>query len=282
MLALRAAGWAVSLFVINFGNIMSKMHFYKYQGTGNDFVILDNRNWSYTALTQERVRALCDRRYGIGGDGLMLLNPHTGYDFEMKYYNSDGRESTMCGNGGRCLVKFAYDMGIHKNEYSFLAVDGPHKAEIDDDGIVSLKMKDVGSVTEVRGDFILDTGSPHYVKMVSELMDYDVYHNGMEIRYSSDFAKEGINVNFVEQKKPDEIIVRTYERGVEDETLSCGTGVTASALACYHNEMGYNYVKVVTKGGKLTVKFDRTGDNQFENIWLCGPAVKVFEGDIEG
>jgi len=260
---------------------MNKLYFFKYQGTGNDFIILDNRNWSYTSLTQERIQLLCDRRFGIGADGLMLLNPHTGYDFEMKYYNSDGRESTMCGNGGRCLVKFAYDQGIHKNEYSFIAVDGPHLAEIDDKGIVSLKMKDVPRIDEYHGDFILDTGSPHYVKMVSEVMDIDVYHKGMDIRYSSEFAKEGINVNFVEQRRPDEIIVRTYERGVEDETLSCGTGVTASALASYHNEVGYNYVKVITKGGKLTVRFDRTGSNSYENVWLCGPAVKVYEGSIE-
>jgi diaminopimelate epimerase len=260
---------------------MSKLHFVKYQGTGNDFVILDNRNWSYTALTTERIRALCDRRFGIGADGLMLLSPHTGFDFEMKYYNSDGRESTMCGNGGRCLVKFAYDLGIHKSEYRFLASDGPHQADIDDDGTVSLKMKDVNGTREYQGDIILDTGSPHYVKMVSDVMEYDVVEKGMEIRYSSEFSREGINVNFVEQKKADEIIVRTYERGVEDETLSCGTGVTAAALACYHNEVGYNYVKVNTRGGKLTVKFDRHDNNTYTDIWLCGPAVRVFEGFTE-
>ena len=260
---------------------MAKMNFHKYQGTGNDFIILDNRNWSYTALTLERVKFLCDRRFGIGADGLMLLNTKAGYDFEMKYYNSDGRESSMCGNGGRCLVKFAYDLGIRKNEYHFIAADGPHQAEIDDKGVVSLKMKNVETIRDHHGDFILDTGSPHYVKMVVDVMDYDVFHKGMDIRYSSEFAKEGINVNFVEQKRSDEIIVRTYERGVEDETLSCGTGVTASALACYHNEMGYNDVRVITKGGKLTVKYDRVGENYFENIWLCGPAVKVFEGTIE-
>ena len=142
-------------------------------------------------------------------------------------------------------------------------------------------MKDVAGIRDYHNDFILDTGSPHYIKMVSDVMDYDVFRKGMEIRYSSDFAKEGINVNFVEQKRVDEIIVRTYERGVEDETLSCGTGVTASALACYHNEMGYNDVRVVTKGGRLRVEFDRIGENTFENIWLCGPALKVYEGDIE-
>jgi diaminopimelate epimerase len=257
------------------------LHFFKYQGTGNDFVILDNRNWSYTSLTKERIRLLCDRHVGIGADGLMLLNPHPGFDFEMKYYNADGGESTMCGNGGRCLVKFAYDQGINKAEYNFIAVDGPHIAEIDDQGIVSLKMKNVSEMREDHGDYILDTGSPHYIKMVSEVMDLDVYDKGMEIRYSSEYAKDGINVNFVEQKRPDEIIVRTYERGVEDETLSCGTGVTASALACYHNEVGYNYVKVITPGGKLTVRFDRNDDGSYENIWLCGPALKVFEGSIE-
>jgi len=259
---------------------MNTMHFYKYQGTGNDFVILDNRNWSYTSLTKERIRLLCDRRFGIGADGLMLLNPHAGFDFEMKYYNADGGESTMCGNGGRCLVKFAYDQGIRKNEYNFIAIDGPHLAEIDDQGIVSLKMKNVSGIEESKGDFILDTGSPHYVKMVSEVMDTDVYHKGMDIRYGSDYAAEGINVNFVEQKRPDEIIVRTYERGVEDETLSCGTGVTAAALACYHNEVGYNYVKVTTRGGKLAVRFERNDDGSFENIWLSGPAERVFEGTI--
>ena len=260
---------------------MNQMHFFKYQGTGNDFIILDNRNWSYTALTTERVRFLCDRRFGIGADGLMLLNPHTGYDFEMKYYNADGNEGSMCGNGGRCMVKFAYDIGIRKPEYSFIAIDGPHLAEIDVDGTVSLKMKNVSDIDEFRGDFLLNTGSPHYVKMVTDVTELDVVNKGMDIRYSSDFAKEGINVNFVEQRRPDEIFVRTYERGVEDETLSCGTGVTASALACYHNEVGYNYVKVLTKGGKLTVRFDRTADNTFENIWLCGPATRVFEGSID-
>jgi len=258
-----------------------KIHFYKYQGTGNDFIILDNRNWSHTALTMDRVKFLCDRRFGIGADGLMLLNQKSGFDFEMKYYNADGRESSMCGNGGRCMVKFAYHLGMHKNRYLFSAVDGSHEAEIDDDGTVSLKMVDVKDIQEYHSDFILDTGSPHYVKIVSDVMDYDVFHKGMDIRYNSEFAKEGINVNFVEQKKADEIIVRTYERGVEDETLSCGTGVTASALVCYHNDVGYNDVTVITKGGRLVVEFDRANDGSFHDIWLCGPAEKVFEGEIE-
>jgi diaminopimelate epimerase len=257
-----------------------KIQFYKYQGTGNDFVILDNRNWSYTSLTQEQVKFICDRRFGVGADGLMLLNPKTDYDFEMIYYNSDGRESTMCGNGGRCMVKFAYHLGMHKSQFLFCAIDGDHLAELDHDGIVSLKMKDVSEIREDKGDFILNTGSPHLVKIVSDVMDLDIYQLGMDIRYSPTFAKEGINVNFVEQKKPDEIIVRTYERGVEDETLSCGTGVVASALVCHHNDVGYNDVTVMTKGGKLVVEYDRVNDS-YENIWLCGPAEKVFEGSFE-
>jgi diaminopimelate epimerase len=255
--------------------------FYKYQGTGNDFVLLDNRNWDFTALTTEKIRSLCDRRFGIGADGLMLLNPKNGYDFEMKYYNSDGREGSMCGNGGRCMVKFAYQMGIGKGKFTFLAADGEHQAEIEENGIIKLKIKDVHGIREYHGDHILDTGSPHYVKIVSDVMDVDVYRKGMDIRYNSNFAAEGINVNFVEQKYEDEIVVRTYERGVEDETFSCGTGVAASAIVCYHNDAGYNDVIVHTKGGKLTVNYTRVNDDTYEDVWLCGPAEKVFEGSIE-
>jgi diaminopimelate epimerase len=256
------------------------IHFHKYQGTGNDFIILDNREGLHSGLTTAQIQFLCSRRFGIGADGLMLLNLKPGYDFEMKYYNSDGSESTMCGNGGRCMVKFASHLGIHRPVYHFLAIDGPHEAEIDDDGTVSLKMKDVKSVSDFHGDFVLDTGSPHYIKIVNNVMDLDVYEKGHRIRNSEAFSKEGINVNFVEQKGDDEIIVRTYERGVEDETFSCGTGVTAAALVCYHNEIGFNNVDVRTKGGKLSVEFVRTGEDTYEDIWLCGPAEKVFEGNI--
>lgn len=257
------------------------IHFYKYQGTGNDFIILDNRNWSFTSLSTDQINSLCDRRFGIGADGLMLLNNKEGYDFEMKYFNADGREGSMCGNGGRCMVKFAYHLGIHKDSYKFLAIDGEHEAEIDDKGIVSLRMKDVHGIQEQHGDFILNTGSPHYVKIVTDVLEMDVYNKGMDIRYSPPFSKEGINVNFTEQEKVDSIIVRTYERGVEDETFSCGTGVTAAALICYHNPSGFNDVTVHTKGGKLTVEYDRVDDDTYTNIWLSGPAEKVFEGDVE-
>ncbi len=256
------------------------VHFYKYQGTGNDFILIDNRDNSFT-LTTEQIRQLCDRRFGIGADGLMTLNEKEGYDFEMKYYNSDGREGSMCGNGGRCIVKFAYHLSIHRALYRFLAIDGEHEAEIDISGIVSLKMKDVQKIAKYHNDFVLDTGSPHYVKLVGNVMQLDVYKKGHEIRNSKDFREDGINVNFVEQDiNNDKITVRTFERGVENETYSCGTGVTASALVCYHNEIGFNEVEVKTLGGKLTVEFDRTEDDQFNNIWLCGPAEKVFEGEI--
>jgi diaminopimelate epimerase len=259
-----------------------KLIFHKYQGTGNDFVIADNRKGEYSSLTKEQVKKLCDRRFGIGADGLMLLNEKPGYDFEMKYYNADGREGSMCGNGGRCIAKFAYHLGMHKASYKFLAYDGVHEAEIDPDGIVSLKIKDVKTVRKFHNDFILDTGSPHYIKMVSNVMDMDVYKKGHEIRHSKEFEEEGINVNFVEQlPEVDRIIVRTFERGVEDETFSCGTGVTAAALVCYHNENGFNDVAVKTLGGNITVEFDRIDDNHYENIWLCGPAEKVFEGSVE-
>ena len=257
------------------------IEFFKYQGTGNDFVIIDNRNGKLNGLTTSQIHTICDRRFGIGGDGLMLLNNHTGYDFEMKYFNADGRESSMCGNGGRCLVRFAQDIGIMRTNYSFLAIDGPHEASINMDGIVSLKMKDVSHIDFRRSHYVLDTGSPHYVELTADVMNIDVVKKGREIRYSPEYEKEGINVNFVEQlDEPDKILVRTYERGVEAETYSCGTGVTAAALVCHHNDNGFNRVEVQTLGGHLSVEFDIIGD-AYKNVWLNGPAEKVFDGTIE-
>jgi diaminopimelate epimerase len=253
--------------------------FYKYQGTGNDFVIIDNRGGNIF-LSTEQINKLCDRKFGVGADGLMLLNSKDGYDFEMKYYNADGNESSMCGNGGRCLTQFAFDMGIKREKYKFIAVDGAHEAEFDEDGWVDLKMKDVPEIEKFHGDSVLNTGSPHFVKSVTDVMRMDVFKEGSDIRYSSEFAAEGINVNFVEQTDTDKITVRTYERGVENETLSCGTGVTASALVFAHNETGFNRIEIKTLGGNLAVEFDKKGDDGFENIWLCGPANFVFKGEI--
>ena len=256
------------------------IHFFKYQGTGNDFIILDNRDSTYSFLNTAQVNFLCSRKFGIGADGLMLLNKHNYYDFEMVYYNADGKEGSMCGNGGRCLVKFAYDSGIKKTTYHFMATDGPHEAEIDLQGIVRLKMKDVQAVKNKTDHFILDTGSPHYVQFVQNLQNMDVKEEGKKIRYSDDFADEGINVNFVETVDDHTIFVRTYERGVENETLSCGTGVTAAALVSAHNENSFNEIDVRTTGGKLSVEFDLSDENEYSNIWLCGPAEFVFKGEI--
>lgn len=254
--------------------------FYKYHGTGNDFIIIDNRQ-NKIELNKEQVRKMCTRRFGIGADGLMMMNSMPGYDFKMIYYNADGNLSSMCGNGGRCIIQFAYDIGLRKTEYLFSAIDGEHKAVIEDSGWIDLNMKDVDSVETSFSDFILDTGSPHYVKTVTNVWDVDVVRQGREIRYSKRFADKGINVNFVQNNEDGNISVRTYERGVEDETLSCGTGITAAALVFAHNDNGFNHVLVKTSGGNLAVEFDKTGETSFKNIWLCGPATFVFKGEIE-
>ncbi len=258
-----------------------KIQFYKYQGTGNDFIIFDNRKNELPSLTTDQVSFLCHRRFGIGADGVIFLNPHTHYDFEMKYYNSDGNEGSMCGNGGRCLIKFAYDLGIVKTTYKFIAFDGEHEASVTEKGLVALKMTDVNAIKEVGSDYILNTGSPHYIHMENSVKEMNVVKKGREIRYKPEFEKEGINVNFVELiQDSHKIKVRTYERGVEDETYSCGTGVTAAAIVCYHNDEGFNQVQVETKGGKLSVEYDKEG-NSFKNIWLIGPAEQVFQGTID-
>lgn len=258
-----------------------KIDFFKYQGTGNDFVILENRDNRYDNLSTAQVKQICNRRFGVGADGLMLLCNHDTLDFEMIYYNADGNKSSMCGNGGRCLVKFAKHQGMYKVTYRFMAVDGPHEAEIDMHDIVRLKMQDVQSVEFHTGHAILNTGSPHFVKFARNVEDIDVLETGRNIRYSKPFKKDGINVNFVEPTNEDGIYVRTYERGVEDETMSCGTGVTAAALMNAHNERGFNRVEVKTPGGRLSVEYNKINEDHFENIWLCGPAELVYKGEIE-
>lgn len=256
-----------------------QLDFNKYQGTGNDFIVIDNRN-KQVQLTQDQIAHLCHRRFGIGADGLMLLNLQEGFDFEMKYYNSDGAEGSMCGNGGRCLTQFARDAGILNSHYSFIASDGTHEAIIEKTGWVKLKMSDVQSVQEQDGAFILNTGSPHYIQPVTHLNELDVFLEGQKIRYNAQFKNEGINVNFVEQQPNGSLMVRTYERGVEDETYSCGTGVTAAALSNKNAVIGFNTVSIVTKGGALTVEFEKKDHLHYQNIWLCGPATFVFKGTI--
>jgi diaminopimelate epimerase len=258
-----------------------QLEFFKYQGTGNDFIIVDNRMQEWNSkLDTNQIKLLCDRRLGIGADGLMLLQNHPDYDFEMIYFNANGETGSMCGNGGRCLVQFAKDLGIRKEIYSFLASDGPHEANFDEQGWVNLKMKDVDEVVAQGQHFVLDTGSPHYVCYEKDILKTNVFEKGKTIRYSKEFAEKGINVNFVEQLDEDTIYVRTYERGVEDETLSCGTGVTAAAIVSAHNDRGFNAIEVKTLGGRLRVEYDRLGEDSFKNIWLCGPAVFVFNGSM--
>ena len=256
-----------------------KLPFYKYQGTGNDFVIIDNRELGLSGEDTALIRRLCDRRFGIGGDGLIFLQERDGFDFEMVYFNSDGRESTMCGNGGRCIVKFAHDLGMGTEEFSFLAIDGPHRGSINHDGSVSLEMKDVMTTFRRGADYVLDTGSPHIVHFVDNIHEYPVYEKGRSIRYSETYNEKGINVNFVEELSKSNIYVRTYERGVEDETLSCGTGVVASAISYYyHKDLGETSINIQTIGGQLNVKFN-IRDKHFTDIWLTGPSLQVFTGE---
>lgn len=258
------------------------LQFYKYQGTGNDFIIADNRNGD-VSLSREAIGQLCHRRFGIGADGLMLLQNKKGYDFEMIYFNSDGRESSMCGNGGRCIVAFAKKLGIIKESATFYAIDGPHEAKIisssGNKNVVSLKMCDVNSI-EKNPDFIfLNTGSPHYVVFVEDVKSVNVFNEGRKIRYSERFKEKGTNANFVELAN-DVIKVRTYERGVEDETLSCGTGVTAAALAAaLIKKPDAEFYNIETPGGKLKVFFKKKNDD-FIDIWLEGEAEFVFKGEI--
>jgi diaminopimelate epimerase len=254
------------------------INFSKYQGTGNDFVIIDNRDGNIS-LSNKQIAFLCDRRFGVGSDGLLLLGAADGYDFKMTYYNANGTEGTMCGNGGRCLVQFAYDNGIVKEHYIFIAIDGPHEASINNNGWVHLKMSDVHAVETGEDFFVTNTGSPHYIKMVEGIENFNVFNEGKAIRYNDRFAKEGINVNFIEHQK-DHIFVRTYERGVENETYSCGTGVTASAIiSCLHKQ-GEQEVSIKTIGGKLAVSFNNQGGGHFNNIWLKGPGTFVYKSSI--
>jgi diaminopimelate epimerase len=257
-----------------------ELRFFKYQGTGNDFILIDNRDGS-VHLDQKQIAALCHRRFGIGADGLMLLQNEPGVDFKMVYFNSDGRESSMCGNGGRCIVAFASRLGIVGNKARFTAVDGVHEALIDASDNIALKMQDVKNIEQSGDHFILNTGSPHYVRVVHALNDLDVVAEGKIVRYGPEFAEDGINVNFLE-RVGEELFVRTYERGVEDETYSCGTGVTASALVACLRGMATtkNSCVVKTMGGVLEVSYERVLENNFYNIWLKGPASFVFEGAI--
>jgi diaminopimelate epimerase len=254
-----------------------EISFYKYQGTGNDFVMIDNRPGHFSGPGQQTVTRLCHRRMGIGADGLILLQHHPDFDFEMVYYNADGRLGSMCGNGARCAVQFAHFLGVIGYDTRFLAADGPHEGMIRE-GLVHLKMNAVREIEETEGDYFLDTGSPHYVRFVEGIESFGVFDQGSAIRNNNRFREQGTNVNFAQQL-PDALFVRTFERGVEDETLSCGTGVTAAALAA-HLRGAPSPVQIRTLGGNLQVAFDHQ-NGVFTNIFLIGPAVQVFRGTVK-
>ncbi|WP_046246617.1 diaminopimelate epimerase [Hymenobacter terrenus] len=267
-----------------------KLQFHKYQGTGNDFVMIDDRARTFDETDQALIARLCHRRFGIGADGLILLREKLGFDFEMVYFNADGHPSSMCGNGGRCTVAFARFLGLIADQTRFLAVDGPHEARIEPDGIVRLRMIDVAAPQPAEvgeEDVFLHTGSPHHVHFLDpsespKLAEFNVFAAGHDIRYHQAYDPTGTNVNFVEvPADPNEPWpVRTYERGVEDETLSCGTGVTAVALAASQRG-ATSPVRLRTPGGELEVAFEQQPSGSFTNVWLSGPAVRVFGGGVE-
>lgn len=257
-----------------------ELNFFKYQGAGNDFVLIDDRLNTFQKDNNELVAFLCDRNFGIGADGLMLLKEHADYDFEMVYYNADGQEGSLCGNGGRCIVAFAHYLALFDKKCTFLACDGPHEAEVLPNKWVSLKMSPLHEIEQNKDFSFLNTGSPHYVKEVLNLHDLDVFAEGKKVRFNERFNMEGTNVNFVELKS-DALYVRTYERGVENETLACGTGVTAAVLALHKKEkIKQNSFDVKALGGNLKVVFE-CKEGLYDPIYLQGPAEFVFKGQID-
>lgn len=255
-----------------------KHTFYKYQGTGNDFVMIDNREGRFPKENTEWVAHLCNRRFGIGADGLILLEDEDATDFKMVYFNADGKEGSMCGNGGRCIVAFARFLGLIQSKTKFMAVDGLHEATIDE-SVVSLKMQDVKEINKKQNALFLNTGSPHHVQLIKNLKTFNVSKEGARLRYGV-YGEKGSNINFVEENESGGFDIRTYERGVEDETLSCGTGVTAVAIAMFHlGRTKEQTVGINALGGKLEVSFE-VDEGFYSNIFLKGEAKQVFKGEI--
>lgn len=256
------------------------LHFQKYHGAGNDFIIIDLNKEPLT-LSNNEVAFLCDRHFGIGADGLMLLKKHSRYDFEMVYHNSDGIPATMCGNGGRCIVSFAFKHGYIKNKTTFIASDGIHEAEVINENYIRLKMQDVNAIQKFDDGYFINTGSPHFVTFSHDLNKVNVFEKGKEIRHEKRFGVEGTNVNFCHIENDNSLTIYTFERGVENETLACGTGSVASAIALCQSKTDGDYsINIQAKGGKLNVSFRKVGKN-FSNIWLSGSAIFVFEGTIK-
>lgn len=252
--------------------------FYKYHGTGNDFVLIDNRSLFFDKNNIELISKICSRHIGVGADGLILLENDNLYDFKMIYFNSDGKQTSMCGNGGRCIISFAKKLNIIDDKANFMAIDGLHEGIINDNTI-KIKMNSVSEIHDTDTGCLLDTGSPHFVKFCDSVDSVNVFEFGRELRNNKEISKDGVNINFIEIVNNNSIKVRTYERGVENETLSCGTGVIASALSAYSKGLvDTNRIKINTLGGELFVSFEF--NNIYENIWLEGPAIEVYKGQI--
>ncbi|MDD2636849.1 MAG: diaminopimelate epimerase [Bacteroidales bacterium] len=253
------------------------LSFEKYHGTGNDFIIIDSNKLS-TQLTSEQIAFLCHRRFGVGADGLMIIKKSKNYDFEMQYYNSDGFEGSMCGNGGRCISAYASKHGFAKKRMVFSAIDGIHTAEVEDDSVL-LGMNDISNITKFKDGYFLNSGSPHFVSFIDNIMSFDVCAEGVKIANQERFAPERTNVNFVEFHNNNSKIA-TFERGVEDETLSCGTGTVATAITLHFSKKtSATTIDLFAKGGKLSVSFDEN-DGIYQNIKLIGPAKFVFKGEV--
>lgn len=256
-----------------------KITFNKYQGAGNDFIIIDNRDGRINPSDNKLIRWMCDRRFGIGADGVILVSDTDGFSYKMTYFNADGYEGTMCGNGGRCTAAFAISRGIAPADHTFSAIDAPHRA-IAENGLIKLRMNDVKGTDIIGGNYFINTGSPHYIVFTKDVAKFDVAGEGRKLRWAPEFAPGGTNVNFAEVRDKG-IFVRTFERGVEDETLSCGTGVTASAIAAVlSGHIDSTPVHVHTRGGDLSVSFRLEG-KRLTDIWLTGPATHVFTGEID-
>ena len=258
------------------------VHFSKYHGTGNDFVMIDGRELYPSLLDQNLIQKMCHRRFGIGADGLIVLEKSDQNDFAMRYFNADGREGTMCGNGGRCIAAFARQLGIPGTEMTFQGIDGIHHASLLPGGQIRLKLSDVTGIQRLEDGYLINTGSPHFVKFVQNLDKISMDVEGKEIRHQSRFGKEGVNVNFVEaDRQADSLFVRTFERGVEAETWSCGTGVTAAAISSYlHHKSDKVTCSILTKGGELQVDFQAKANLRFTDVYLTGPASHVYDGSI--
>jgi len=254
------------------------IEFYKYQATGNDFIVIDDRKKEFDTEDSNLIASLCERKFGIGADGLILLRNHDKYDFEMIYFNSNGLQSSLCGNGARCIVSFASTLGIINQKTFFKAIDGVHEASILDSD-VCIKFNDISKVKRENDDYVIDSGSPHYVIFKKDIDKLDIVNEARKIRNSNKYKEDGINVNFVSSLNKNKI--RTYERGVENETFSCGTGAVACSVALHFSEVtSENDIEISTRGGVLTVSFEEF-NGTYKNIWLTGEAHLVYIGEFE-